>query len=86
MVMRKHLNAGRITQIQQHENDRIIEILLETVNEMGFSVNKKLSIEIMGKHSNVILTDMTSGKNHRQHQTYFHRCQPGPPDPAGKAL
>lgn len=62
MVMRKHLNAGRITQIQQHENDRIIEILLETVNEMGFSVNKKLIIEIMGKHSNVILTDMTSGK------------------------
>ena len=54
MVMRKHLNAGRITQIQQHENDRIIEILLETVNEMGFSVNKKLIIEIMGKHSNII--------------------------------
>ena len=62
MVLRKHLNAGRITQIQQHENDRIIEILLETVNEMGFSVNKKLIIEIMGKHSNVILTDMTTGK------------------------
>ena len=62
MVLRKHLSAGRITQIMQHENDRIIEILLETVNEMGFSVNKKLIIEIMGKHSNVILTDMTSGK------------------------
>ena len=29
---------------------------------MGFSVNKKLIIEIMGKHSNVILTDMTNGK------------------------
>lgn len=62
MVLRKHLSAGRITQIQQHENDRIIEVLLETVNEMGFSVNKKLIIEIMGKHSNVILLDMASGK------------------------
>ena len=62
MVLRKHLSAGRITRIQQYENDRIIEILLETVNEMGFSVNKKLIIEIMGKHSNVILTDMASGK------------------------
>ena len=62
MVLRKHLNAGRITLIRQHENDRIIEIMLETVNEMGFSVNKKLIIEIMGKHSNVILTDMNSGK------------------------
>ena len=62
MVLRKHLNAGRITMIRQHENDRIIEIMLETVNEMGFSVNKKLIIEIMGKHSNVILTDMNSGK------------------------
>ncbi len=62
MVLRKHLNAGRITMIRQHENDRIIEIMLETVNEMGFSVNKKLIIEIMGKHSNVILTDMNSSK------------------------
>ena len=86
MVMRKHLNAGRITQIQQHENDRIIEILLETVNEMGFSVNKKLIIEIMGKHSNVVFNGHDQRQNHRQHQTYFHRCQPGPPDPAGKAL
>ncbi len=62
MVLRKHLNAARITEIRQHENDRIIEILMETVNELGFSVNKKLIIEIMGKHSNVLLTDMTSGK------------------------
>lgn len=62
MVLRKHLSAGRITDVIQHENDRIIEIFLETVNELGFSVNKKLIIEIMGKHSNVILVDMESGK------------------------
>lgn len=62
MVLRKHLSAARITDIQQHENDRIIEILLETVNELGFSVNKKLIFEIMGKHSNIILVDMETGK------------------------
>lgn len=62
MVLRKHLGAARITDIVQHENDRIVEILLETVNELGFSVNKKLIIEIMGKHSNVLLIDMSTGR------------------------
>ncbi|MBQ0078757.1 MAG: NFACT family protein [Eubacterium sp.] len=62
MVLRKHLSAGRITDVIQHENDRIIEILIETVNELGFNVNKKLVIEIMGKHSNVMLVDMESSR------------------------
>ena len=62
MVLRKHLGASRITDIIQHENDRIMEILLETVNELGFNVNRKLIIEIMGKHSNVLLIDMGTGK------------------------
>lgn len=62
MVLRKHLGAARITDIVQHENDRIIEILLETVNELGFSVNKKLIIELMGKHSNISLVDMETGR------------------------
>lgn len=57
MVLRKHLSAARITSVTQHENDRIIEILMETVNELGFSENRKLIIEIMGKHSNVLLID-----------------------------
>ena len=62
MVLRKHLSAGRITEVLQHENDRIIEILIETVNELGFNVNKRLIIEIMGKHSNIILVDMESNR------------------------
>lgn len=62
MVLRKHLNAARIMDIKQYQNDRIIEILMETVNDLGFSVNKKLIIEIMGKHSNILLVDMDSGK------------------------
>ena len=62
MVLRKHLSAARITSVSQHENDRIIEILLETVNELGFNENRKLIIEIMGKHSNVLLINMENGK------------------------
>lgn len=62
MVLRKHLSAARINDIVQHENDRIIEIIMETVNELGFSVNKKLIIELMGKHSNILLIDMATDK------------------------
>lgn len=62
MVLRKHLNGARIADIRQYENDRIIELHFETVNEMGFDVSRKLIVEIMGKHSNAILTDAASGK------------------------
>lgn len=62
MLLRKHLQGGRIVEITQKDTERIIEISLETVNELGFSVNKKIIFEIMGKHSNIILTDATSGK------------------------
>lgn len=62
MVLRKHLSAARITDIVQHQNDRIVEIFMETVNELGFSVNKKLIVEIMGKHSNAFLVDVTTDK------------------------
>lgn len=62
MVLRKHLNGARISDIVQFENDRIIEIIFETVNELGYSVNKKLIVEIMGKHSNAILTDMETDR------------------------
>ena len=62
MVLRKHLGAGRITDIKQYENDRIIEILIETADEPGFSLNRKLIIEIMGKHSNAVLVDMKDNK------------------------
>ena len=62
MLLRKHLQGGRITAIQQKDSERIIEISVDTINELGFSVNKKLIIEIMGKHSNIIVVDITSNK------------------------
>ena len=62
MLMRKNLQGGRIVKIEQKGCERIIEIYLETLNELGFTVSKKLVFEIMGKHSNIILVDTVEGK------------------------
>ncbi len=62
MLLRKHLQGGRITDISQKDSERIIEITLETLDELGFTVNRRLVIEIMGKHSNIILVDLNTGK------------------------
>ena len=62
MLLRKHLLSGRITSISQKQWERIIEIDFETRDEMGFNVNKRLIIEVMGKHSNIVLIDVTTGK------------------------
>lgn len=57
MQMRKHLTGARIVDVQQIEFDRIIKIVLSTVDELGFPAQKHLYCEIMGKHSNIILTN-----------------------------
>ena len=62
MLLRKHLQGGRILGVTQPATERILEFHLETINEMGYSVNKLLICELMGKHSNLILTDGASGK------------------------
>lgn len=62
MVLRKHIQGGRISEIIQKDSERIIEFSFETYNELGLSVNKKLIVEIMGKHSNIILVDAESMK------------------------
>lgn len=62
MLLRKHLQGGRITTVLQKDSERIIEISIDTINELGFSVNKKLIVEIMGKHSNIIVVDVASNR------------------------
>ena len=62
MLLRKHLQGGRITEIRQRESERIIEIDIEAQNELGFSVSRRLIAEIMSKHSNIVLVDIESGK------------------------
>ena len=56
MLLRKHLSSGRIMSITQPDYDRIVQIEIEATNELGDRENKKLIIEMMGRHSNIILT------------------------------
>ncbi|MCX8131667.1 MAG: NFACT family protein [Clostridia bacterium] len=56
MLLRKHLSGGRIVGIDFHDFERIITINIEAMNELGDLSVKKLIIEIMGRHSNIILT------------------------------
>nr|WP_092068063.1 NFACT RNA binding domain-containing protein [Dendrosporobacter quercicolus]NSL46920.1 fibronectin/fibrinogen-binding protein [Dendrosporobacter quercicolus DSM 1736]SDL69407.1 Predicted component of the ribosome quality control (RQC) complex, YloA/Tae2 family, contains fibronectin-binding (FbpA) and DUF814 domains [Dendrosporobacter quercicolus] len=55
MVLRKHLEDGRIAGIAQHTLDRIIFITVDTRGPQGAIISKTLVVELMGKHSNVIL-------------------------------
>lgn len=55
MLLRKHLNHGKIVDIKQIGLDRIIVISISSIDEMGFDTSKKLVIELMGKYSNIIL-------------------------------
>ena len=57
MLLRKHLSSGKILSVCQDGFERIIKIAIESYDEMGFLSQKTLIIEIMGKHSNIILTD-----------------------------
>lgn len=55
MILRKHLSGGRIVNILQILGDRILEIHVESLNELGDLSVKRLVCEFMGKHSNIIL-------------------------------
>lgn len=54
MLLRKHLEDGRIAQIVQQELDRVIFIDIDTLGSQGTIITKRLIFEIMGKHSNII--------------------------------
>ncbi|MCH5252119.1 MAG: NFACT family protein [Lachnospiraceae bacterium] len=57
MLLRKHLNGARIINITQIGFERVIQLQMENLNELGDVVQKSLMIEIMGKHSNIIFVD-----------------------------
>lgn len=54
MLLRKHIGSARIVSVSQPGLERIIEFTLEHLDEMGDVCRKRLIIEIMGKHSNII--------------------------------
>ncbi len=57
MLLRKHLNSGKILSITQPQFERIIDIEIEHLNDLGDTCVKHLIIELMGKHSNIIFCD-----------------------------
>ncbi len=61
MLLRKHLLSSRLLSFSQEHNERIINIKFEGLNDFNEPEQKVLILEIMGKHSNIILTD-TAGK------------------------
>lgn len=62
MLLRKHLENNQILKVSQYKMDRIIKILVKSRDELGEYSKKALIIELMGKHSNVILIDDDSKK------------------------
>lgn len=55
MLLRKHLSGARLTEIRQISLDRILLLCFENRNELGDMLTLKLAVEIMGRHSNIIL-------------------------------
>lgn len=55
MSLRKHIGGGRLIEVSQINLDRIVEFKVEGSDELGYPVIYYLIIEIMGKHSNIIL-------------------------------
>lgn len=62
MVMRKHLEGGKILSIAQQRFERVLEINCEIIDELGEKALRQIIIEIMGKHSNIILIDPSLNK------------------------
>ena len=62
MIVRKYLQGAVIESITQIENDRILEIAFSNKNEIGDNIKVTLVVEIMGKHSNIILIDKAESK------------------------
>jgi predicted ribosome quality control (RQC) complex YloA/Tae2 family protein len=85
MVLRKHLEGARIEDIIQPGLERVLEIRLATRDELGRAGTKSLLVEIMGKHSNIILFDATTkviidGIKRYSHSVSRHReVLPGSP-------
>ncbi len=57
MLLRKYIGSAKMTNIFQMGLERILCFELEHLNELGDLSRKKMYVEIMGKHSNIIFTD-----------------------------
>ena len=82
MLLRKHLQNGRIIDVSQPGLERVVNIDVEHRNELGELVTMRLCTEIMGKHSNTILIDsngiiLDSAKRIPSHVSSIREVLPG---------
>ncbi|MHB1681992.1 MAG: Rqc2 family fibronectin-binding protein [Bacilli bacterium] len=61
MLLRKHLEGGRIASITQWKRERILFVDVETRDELGDKALRRIVLEIMGRHSNLLLLDRPDG-------------------------
>ena len=57
MLLRKHLGGGRIAEITQPPAERCVCLRFDCTDELGVPCRKHLILELMGRNSNLILTD-----------------------------
>lgn len=57
MLLRKHLTGARILEITQPPMERVADFRLETIDELGDRVERRLVLECMGRRANLILLD-----------------------------
>lgn len=62
MLLRKHIEGGYIASIKQHTFDRIIIFEIDSKNEIGDPIVRELHVEVMGRHSNLLLIDKEQAK------------------------
>ena len=53
MLLRKHIQNGRIVEIEQPGLERVVHMKIEHLNEMGDLCHKILTVELMGKYINI---------------------------------
>ena len=57
MLLRKHIGSGKVISVTRPGNERILELTIEHYDEMGDLQQKKLIVEVMGRHSNIIFVN-----------------------------
>ena len=62
MLLRKHLTGGTVLNVEQYQMDRVLFIDISSIDELGQPSERRLVVEIMGKHSNIILINKDSNK------------------------
>ena len=62
MLLRKHMQGGVLLEVVQKDCERILEIAAESFDELGVKSTRRLIVEIMGRHSNILLVDDRTGK------------------------